>query len=83
MTVSESALLCTSESLSFFFGFCFVFFFRVRFCTTVRCVHSEQKKIIREILNDKSMRHREVYSKFYLRGERQSIRLLCLRETNT
>ena len=59
-----------------------------RFCTTVRCVRSEQKeniylRIIREILNDKYMRHREVYRKCYLRGERQPIRLLCFRKTNT
>ena len=42
-------------------------------------VRSEQKEsiqIIREILNDKSMRHREVYRECYLRGERKPIRLL-------
>ena len=31
---SESALLCTSELLSLFFDFSFVFFFSIRFCTT-------------------------------------------------
>ena len=41
---SESALLCTSKSLSLFFDFCFVFFFSVRFCTSTRFVHSERKK---------------------------------------
>ena len=52
MTVSESlsssefALLCTSESLSLFYNFCFVFIFRVCFCTTVRFVRSQQKKNI-------------------------------------
>ena len=50
MTVSESpssselALLCTSESLTLFFDFRFVFFFSVRFCTTVRFGRNEQKK---------------------------------------
>ena len=41
---SESALLCTSESLCIFFDFCFVFFFSVHFCTTVRFVRSKRKK---------------------------------------
>ena len=84
MTVFES--LSSSNSLSPFFDFRFVFFFSVRFCTTVRFVRSERKEniqIIQEILNDKSMRHREVYSICYLRGERQPIRLLCFRKTNT
>ena len=40
---SESASLCTSE-MSLFFDFCFVFFFSVRFCTTVRFIRSEKKK---------------------------------------
>ena len=50
MTVSESppllqpALLCIAESLSLFFDFCFVFFFNVCFCTTVRFVRRERKK---------------------------------------
>ena len=59
---SEFALLCTSESLTLFFDFRFVFFFSVRFCTTVRFGRNEQKKtkIIRKIVNDKSMRHREI-----------------------
>ena len=80
---SESASLCTSESLSLFFDVYFVFFFSVRFCTTVRFVRNEQKEniqIIRKILNEKSMRYREVYSKCYLRDERQPIRLLCFRK---
>ena len=73
MTVSESpsstnsALLCTLQSLSLFSDFCFVFFFSVRFRTTVRFVRiSEQKaniQIICEVLNEESMRYREVYSK--------------------
>ena len=70
---SESALLFTSELLSLFFDFLFVFFFNVRFCTTVRFVQSEQKEniqILREILNDKFMRHQKVYSKCYLCGKR-------------
>ena len=75
MTISESpsssksALLCMSGSLSLFSDFCFVFFFSVHFCTTVRCVRSEQKEdaqIIIEIINDKSMHHRKVYSKCYV-----------------
>ena len=40
----------------FVFDFCFVYFFSVRFCTTVPFVRSEQKeglKIIREIINNK------------------------------
>ena len=44
---------------------CFVFFFSIRFCTTVRFVRSERNEniqIIREILNDKFMCHRKVYS---------------------
>ena len=41
---SESALLCISESLYLFFDFRFVFFFSVRFCTTVRFVRNKQKK---------------------------------------
>ena len=77
---SESALLCNFESLSLFFDLCFVFFFSVSFWTTVRfSEHSEQKEniqIIHEILNDKSIRRREVCSECYVRGERQSIRLL-------
>ena len=66
---SKSALLCTSESLSLFFDYCFVFFFSVRFCTTVRFVRSEQNEkvqIIRKI--------RELYSKCYLRGENNQLR---------
>ena len=46
-------------------------------------VSKKKTQIIREILNDKSMRHREVYRKCYLRGERQPIRLLCFRKKNT
>ena len=55
--LSESAFICTSD-------FCFIFFFNVRLRTTVRFVRSEQKdigQIFCEILNDKSMRSREVY----------------------
>ena len=66
---SKSPLLCTSKSLSLFFDFCFVFFFSVHFYTTARFLRSEQKdniQIIREILNDESMRYREVHSKCYL-----------------
>ena len=54
-------MLCTLELLSFFSG---IFFFSFLFCTTVQFVHSEQKEdiqIIREIINDITMRHREVY----------------------
>ena len=82
---SESALRCTSASLSLFFDFCFIFFFSVRFCTTVRFVHSEQKgkiQIIRQIFNDKSRRHQKVYSKCYLRSIRQPIKLLRFRKRN-
>ena len=78
LSSSESTLLCTSESLALFFDFYLVFYFSVRFCTTVRFLRSEQKEdiqIIREIINDKSMRHREVYSKCYIHGERRSIGL--------
>ena len=60
-SLSESALLCKLESLSLFFDFCLVFFFRSY--TTVRFVRSEQKEniqIIREITNYKSMRHWEI-----------------------
>ena len=72
------SLLCSAHRgvVVLFFDFCFLFFFSVRFYTTVRFVRSEQKeniKIIREILSAKSMRHRKVYSKFYLRGERQPL----------
>ena len=85
MTVSESpsssefrfALpvlwLCTLESLSLFFDFCFVFFFSFHFLITVRFGRSEpeeNKQIIREILDDESKRHRGIYSKFFLRSER-------------
>ena len=72
MTVSESpsssefALFCTLESyVVFVFRFFFVFSFS--FCTTVQSVRSAQREdiqIIREIINDKSIRHREVYSEW-------------------
>ena len=49
----------------------------------VRFVRSEKKEmqIIRKIINDKSMRHQEIYNKCYLRSKRQPIRLLCFRKT--
>ena len=74
------------QRICIFFDFNFVFFFSIRFRSTVRFVHSEQKEniqVIREFLNDKLIRHREVYSIRHLRGERQPIKLLCFRKTNT
>ena len=68
-SISKSGLLCTSASLFLFFDFCFLFCFSVRFYTTVRFLRTERTEdiyIIREIINEKSMRYREVYSKCYL-----------------
>ena len=70
---SESALLCTSESL--YLSFDFVLYFSsvsvfVLLYDLYVVSRKENIQIIREIFNDKSIRHREVYSKFYLRGER-------------
>ena len=63
----------------FFFRFLICIFLQYLFlyhCTISTQWAKKNIKIIREILNDKSMRHQEVYSKCYLRGERQLLRLL-------
>ena len=76
----RSRLCFTHRSRCFCFSIFVLYFSSVFvFCIVVRFVRSEQKEniqITREILNDKSMCHQEVYSKCYLRGERQPMRML-------
>ena len=65
----------------------FVFVLRFLFCIFLECPFLNHWTICsswakrnhtnyHEVLKDKSMRHREVYSKFYLCGERQPIRFV-------
>ena len=72
--------------VAIFIGVCFALHIGVVvfvFLYDLYVMSKKKTQIIRETLNEKSMHHREVYNKFYLRGEQQPIGLLCLRKTNT
>ena len=83
----RSLLLSAHWSRCFCFSIFVLYFSSVSVFVSLYDLYIVSKKkkiqIFREILSDKFIRHWEVYSKYYLRGEGYPIRLLCFRETNS